>query len=275
MRPIKTVLPILMLAATVSPPAHAVIAPLTTYTASLHGSIDIAPGGSVQDYSLPTLQGADNRALAQALDHRIRSWRFVPVTNDGRPVIAHVLFGITLQADAKADGKELAVSMSDLKFYDLPAPDASGKPAAPLRPPMFPYEPMRAGVGAEVTVVFKLDDDGRVLNSDVSKMDLLLASAIGHDLETRYAKDFRKATLAVAKDWAFPANYRTTCGKPCLLQVPVEYSLPDKFWSGVRSIALPALPWASPETPIVGLDPSGGIASTRQLIDPAQGTGQL
>jgi len=264
-----------LLTATLTGPVHAA-EPISTYIAQLNGSLDIGPDGRVQDYSLPGLLASDNRTVVHALDKRIRSWRFEPVTDNGHPVIAHVLFGIELRADAKAGSKGLAVSLSQVQFYDPPLPDASGEPAAPLKPPVYPTAPLSDGVGAKVVVAFKLDEQGRILEHDIIEMDLLLPSAMGKSREAGYAQDFRKATLAATQDWAFPASSRRTCGKPCLLEVPVQFDACGcNFWSGLRIVDLPPLPWATDDEPVVRIASSGAPASQRQLIDPTQAGGKL
>jgi outer membrane biosynthesis protein TonB len=277
---------LLVLLAMALPQAAPAFGPLTTYVAYLNGYIDIAPDGSVQDYSL-TPKLADDNSLKHALDRRIRSWRFEPITDNGHPVVAHVLFGITLQADTKAGSEDLVVTIGKVDFYNPPLPPDSSdqtvqvidkavdKLMAALTPPHYPARALRSGVGASVDVLFDLDDNGRILAADIGKMDLLLPYALTQVAAAKYAEDFRNATLLVARNWTFPPNYRTTCGKPCLIRIPVRYSIPDTFWSGLQPIPVPALLWAAPQAPIVGLDPSGAQPSARKLIDPAQAEGQL
>lgn len=263
-----------------SPSASAVQA-LTTYVANLDGYIDIAPDGAVQAYSLPSLLASDNRALVHAIDRRIRSWRFVPVTaQDGRAVVARVRVGIALHATVGPDGKDMVVSVSDVRFYDPPLPTPSGKQAANLTPPIYPGEPMRADVGANLSLLFKFHADGRVIERDIATMELLLPRAITQGQEARYAKAFRQATLVAAQNWVFPPNYRSTCGQPCVLAVPVRFSAPCScsgggFWSGLKVIPMPPVPWVTDRASIVSLDAGGARASAVQLADPAQAEGQL
>jgi hypothetical protein len=107
-------------------------------------------------------------------------------------------------------------------------------------------------------------------------MDLLLPRALEAKAAARYVEAFRQASLSAARAWTFPASYRASCNsKPCLLAIPILYSMPGTFWNGLQSIPEPLVPWATAQTPIVNLDPSGAPASTRQLIDPSQAQGQL
>jgi hypothetical protein len=267
----------LALAAALSPTAYAV-EPLTTYVAYLNGTVDIAPDGSVQNYSVTQQRLIEDRWLVSKLDRHIKAWRFVPITDNGQPAIAHIAFGLTLHADTKPHSSAMAVSLSDVQFYDASLVSSSGTTLAPLPPPRFPSTADRNGVGARVTVVLKLDDDGRVLEKDVNEMELLLSKGIERREATSYAQDFREASLDAVGNWTIPESYRQDCARPCVVAVPLlftSYASSDGFWHGLKSIPVAPIPWITPETRLAHVDPGGAPASTRQLVDPAQATGQL
>jgi hypothetical protein len=267
----------LVLAATLFPTAYAV-EPLTTYVAYLNGTIDIAPDGSVQNYSLTHQRLIEDRSLVSKLGRHIKAWRFVPITDNGQPVIAHVAFSLTLHADARPRSSVMVVSLSDVQFYDPSLVNSSGTTLAPLPPPRFPSAADRAGIGAHVSLVLKLDEDGRVLEKDVNELELLLPNAIERSEATSYAQEFRKASLDTAGSWIIPENYRHDCARPCIVAVPLlfmSYGSYDGFWHGLKSIPVATVPWITPETRLAHVDPGGAPASTRQLVDPTQATGQL
>jgi hypothetical protein len=264
---------ILVLSAMLSCPAHAA-KPLTTFVAYFYGHMDIAPDGMVQEYSLaPSL--SPQAPIKDALDRRIRSWRFEPVAQAGQPTVARVLFELRLQAERNPGNKEIPISLSKVRFYDPPARDSSGKAMKSLRPPEYPECAVCSGVGANVLLLLKLDENGHVIEKGISEMELLVTSRMDSLEANSWAKQFRKSALDGAQGWIFPASNRQSCGQPCLVEVPVRYSISDTVWSGVLQVPTTPLPWATPQTPIVGLGMGGALASTRKLRDPGQAEGKL
>jgi hypothetical protein len=261
-----------LLSTTLSCLAHAA-KPLTTFEANLNGHIDIAPDGTVKDYSLaPSLS---QQPLKDALDRRIRSWRFEPVTDQGHPIIARILLTARLQVDRNPANKDMAISLSKVRFYDPQAQDSSGKAMKSLRPPEYPECAICSGIGANVLLLLKLDENGRVIEMGVREMELLVTGPLEPIEAAKWARQFRTSALGGAHGWIFPPASRENCGQPCLVEVPIRYSIDGVVWSGVQPVATGLLPWAPPQAPIVGLGAGGALASTRRLIDPTQTEGRL
>lgn len=187
------------------------------YSITATGEIEIAADGSVRDYRF------DNKrelkpGLAQALDARIRDWRFEPIVVDGRAVIAKTRLRVMLEAQPAGD--EYLLRIANVYFGE---PERGSR----LRPPQYPATAVRSGLGAKVILVLKLDDAGKVIEVHPEQTSLSL-HARTEAIAENWRAAFVKASVRAARHWTFDIS-EIINGEPVgtSVRVPVEFFLPD------------------------------------------------
>lgn len=253
----KLLLSLLLVAA----PAFAGSPDLQVYTARAEGSLTIGADGSVLDVEL-TSDANLGTGVLEGYEQRIRGWRFAPITEDGRPVNAKGLMQLSLVA-AREKGNEMATfAIRGVQFLDPPgvAPESE---RSFLAPPSYPARALRAGVGAEVMLLLKLDAQGRVQAATTEHL-ALLGPVTRQSHQDSYAEQFRRSAERVALEWS-------VTGQPegQVVRVPVRYTT-DRWSRGwapttLQAIDLPEwaeLAIATQQATDLG---AGGVATAEQI----------
>ena len=213
------------------------------------GEIQIAPDGHVSDYLLKTHLAP---AVAQALDHAVRSWHFEPVVVDGRAVAARTTMTIQLHGEPKSGGDAYSLSVSSVHFGVL----TQSKQA----PPEYPYDAIQARLGARVVLYLLIDANGKVMQALAGQTSLDKRARSEREAEV-WRKRFEKASIAAALRWQYnPSEF--VDGKPMANRyaiAPIEFAVkespgdrdPEGWKAYVPGPVHPA-PWA--ETVAVGDD---------------------
>lgn len=202
------------------------------------GEIEIAADGSVHGY---TLDEELTPTLAEALGRSIRQWRFEPITVEGRPVIA--VCRMRLDLLLVPVGENLGFRVADVNFG---APDYKGR----VTPPRYPRSALRAGLGAKVLLVLKIDSDGNV--EKVHAEQVSLDHRVRSDGRAEnWRERFAEASIEAAREWSYePAA--SIDGKPVggSIRVPVVYTIgrgSDEGWQAYVPGPVHPAPWVEPE----------------------------
>ncbi|MBW3549733.1 MAG: energy transducer TonB [Proteobacteria bacterium] len=212
---------------------------LAVYRLEAAGRIEIAPDGSVHDLQL---EAGHKATVAQALTKSIRGWRFEPITQDGKPVIASTRLRLELEARPATDG-DYRLFIDKVHF---------GEPGQnhQLNPPRYPRDAVRAGVSGRVVLVLKLDGAGNVERVHVEQ------TSLDPHASSRYAKRWRErfeqASVASARNWKFDMT-ETIAGEPvgASVRVPVDYAFRrghGKAWQAYVPGPYRPVPWVSADT---------------------------
>lgn len=198
------------------------------YTARTTGSITIDEQGAVLEVEL------DDKSLGQevmaAYAQHIRDWRFEPVLEQGRPIRAKGYMNLDLLAFRQRGSDDLALGVSSARFVDPPSVQEA-KPRQRskdrLAQPRYPHDAAVLGIGADVTVLVRVGEQGRVEDAAVASLMLVGERAGEQGLQGRHAGLFSRSATDVAKRWTFAwASPGET------LKVPIRYTPPG--YSGRR-----------------------------------------
>jgi hypothetical protein len=264
----KTVFAALLLAGAIaSSPAHAADGP-QVFTAYTTGELSIDAEGRVVDLSI------DRKRLdvdvMRDVAAQMRQWRFEPILENGRPVAAKAAMNINLVAvrDPGVDG--FRVAFESVHFRDLARNREDRAVSNALASPRFPFEGQQRGVGAKVTLLLRINDEGRVASVAATSVDLL--GNISDSDAGGFASQFVQASEKITALWAF-SKYK---GRSVF--VPIRFH--PRGTSGERWIRTLRMPievpaWAVAEqsaTGVVALG-LGGIESSERwkLVTPLGG----
>lgn len=164
-----------------------------TYQMVANGEVQIGPDGRVSDYRLKSELAP---SVAELVNRSVRLWRFEPIVQDGRPVIAKTALRIRLTAERATDNPDNFVVR--VAAVDFGAPDRS----AGGKPPRYPDRAVRARLNAKVMLVLRLDDTGKVIEAFPYQTSLGARTRSESDAES-WRKIFERASIAAAKTWKY------------------------------------------------------------------------
>jgi outer membrane biosynthesis protein TonB len=253
----KTLLLSLLLAAS---PVLAATSQVQVYTARAEGSLTIGTDGRVLDVEL-TSDAALGAGVLDGYEKRIRTWRFEPVVEGGKPINARARMHLYLAAAREKGNPKATFGVRSVRFLDEPGTLLYARGSS-LAPPGYPSNALRAGVGAEVMLLVKLDAQGRVQRVATEQLALLgVASRQPH--QANLATQFRRAAEKAVAQW-------TLAGHPDgqVLRVPVRFSVDRQSgWipTAVQPVDLPE--WAVLEraTEQATQLSDGGVATAGQF----------
>lgn len=160
------------------------------YELSVSGSIDIGPDGSVIAHSID--KGL-TPAVRSLIDRNIETWRFEPILQDGRPVIASTRVQMALSA--VPDGKDTLQLRVDKVWFGAP------KTVDNAQAPKYPPQALRDRFGARVVLALELDENGKVIAAHPYQTSLSRSTSEGR--AAKFRKQFEKASIAAAMEWTF------------------------------------------------------------------------
>lgn len=226
------------------------LAPLATasgfdevHAARAFGSITIDERGAVLDVVLDAGKLGDE--VDAGLVEQIRGWRFEPVLEQGQPTQARLRLTADLLAFRKrgTPGRALAVSRAWLvEQTDGPEAGPRRESAPPIAQPAYPRDAATMGIGADVVVLVRMGENGKVADAAVASLMLTGERAGVPRLRERQAAMFARSATEVAGRWRFPW---AKAGE--ILKVPVRYTPPGfdgRRWVRAFPVGMAASDWA-------------------------------
>lgn len=178
------------------------------------GKIEIGPDGTVLSHKLKrNLQPA----VQALIEKNIASWRFEPILADGKPVVASTKLRLSLLAEPMESG-DYQLRVQRVYFGE---PERSNKK---LSPPHFPSNALKAGLGAKVLLVLKLDGQGKVVDAFARQTSLTMKGR--ENVVKRWREEFERASLLAARKWQFTPG-SVVNGEPIesFVAVPVHFNV--------------------------------------------------
>lgn len=178
----------LLLAATCA--AAATPDPTAELEIGVVGQLEIGPDGAVRSFEVTSKLAP---VLANLVQRKVQAWTFEPIAVEGKPVIAKTRARLALRAIPHEGDYQLRIE--DVSFGDAArTPD--------LKPPRYPRDAARAGVGAKVLLMVRLDGDGRVIEAHPyqTSLDVPFKSDAA---ARKWRAEFERASLAAVKEWKY------------------------------------------------------------------------
>jgi hypothetical protein len=198
---------------------------LSTLEMNAVGEVQIAPDGHVSGYLLKSKLTPE---IAELVERHVRTWRFEPIVVDGKQVIAKTALHLVLKAEPVAGKKDdYAVRILNVRFGE---PQRNPQ----MKPPRYPYEAVRVGLGAKVLLSVRLDETGTVV--DVSAYQTNLNAKPSSEGEANHWREvFERASIAAARNWHFALS-ETINGKSMgtTALIPIVYWVKD---GPIRNVA--------------------------------------
>jgi TonB family protein len=209
---------------------------------SVHGQIEIGPDGSVLSHQLDKRLNPAVRALVA---RNVERWRFEPITENGRPVIASTRMVLELSALPLGDD-DLQLRVDDVRF---------GIPAerGPRTAPIYPRDAIKQRLGARVLLALQLDEAGKVIAAHPYQTSL--SSELSGSRAQRMRQLFETATLKAAQDWQFtPAERVAGAAVGASVKVPVDFRIGIGGWQSYVPGPLSPAPWMESSAQATGND---------------------
>jgi hypothetical protein len=261
----KTVLLSLLLAAA---PAFAAETDVEVYTASTTGEVVIDTEGRVVEVSL------DRKTLGnevmQAFEDRIRTWRFEPVEQAGKPVRAKSHMALQMEATREKGADGLRLRVESVQFNHPVQRSSDEKMVRTLTRPHYPRDAMERGIGARVDLLLRLDENGQV--TDAAALGVRLLGEEIQGSPALHARYFIRAALQAAAGWRIPG---VEGGRAV---VPVRFSAHGDRgdrWVRTRGIEIEVPAWVANDQAsgeVIALGADGGQPSEGwKLLTPLDG----
>lgn len=168
------------------------------------GEVAIDQHGAVYQHTLDTILTPEVKKL---VDSAISKWRFEPVLRNGKPVSAKSNMYLTLTAMPISGGYRLSIER--VRFYN-------NRQAAQRVAPEYPFDALRAGIGAELLVALRVNKAGDVL--DVAVVQGELQSKRGR-ASASILTSFEKAAKAAFRKWKYEPTEDDDASDTTLLTV--------------------------------------------------------
>ena len=204
------------------------------YSMQVTGDIEVAPDGSVHAYTLD--EGLQPK-VQELVAANINRWKFEPILVDGHPVIARTRLRMALKAEPFEGGYRLTV---ENMWFGEPTRTSL------MDPPRYPMEAARAGLGARVILVLKLDANGNVIA--VHPEQTSLSAQASDKIAGLWRKRFESASIDVASKWKFGVA-EVIDGMPAdrsSIRVPVDFIIGTggiEQWRGYLPGPVTPAPW--------------------------------
>ncbi|HET8818990.1 MAG TPA: hypothetical protein VFM73_05545 [Xanthomonadaceae bacterium] len=245
------------------------------------GTIQVDPQGRVDHFTIDRRDALPD-AVNRLLDRAVPNWTFEPWIHDGRAVAVGTSMRVRITAN-KLAGDEIVVRVAGASFGGRDKVDHTLHPTN--RPPMFPREPLRAGVTGTVYLLGRVGLDG-TMQEVIAEQVNLRTVASERDME-RLREKFERASIKAAMTWTYDVPEEVLAsGKPhWSVRVPVDFETDrrqrpgygewDSYIPGPRRVAA----WIEEED-----DGSTDVASLRggelyrvgqglKLLTPLEGKG--
>lgn len=180
----------------------------------LSGSIDIAPDGSVEGFTLKD-ENKIEPYIQDFLKQNVAKWRFEPVLRDGNAVAAKTPVNLRLVArQSPGEGMDVVLSSANFRNFDPKATDGVAIDRMP--PPSFPRELLEMSGAGEVQLLLRVARDGTVDDVIAEQVNAYVA---GSPRAMQRMRDvMARSAVTAARKWSFVAP---TTGA----------SVDDPFWT--------------------------------------------
>ena len=197
------------------------------------GTITVHSDGTVKGFSIHRRDAVPPGVVA-LVERTIKAWQFEPVLADGKAVTAEAGMAVRVVAD-KVDADHVAIKVSGANFgcdaYQtnelLPGacPPDTKIESMKRRPPRYPGEALKYGMGGTVYLVMEIGRDGRVTRAEAQQVNL--------SNQIQKPGHFRDVLARSARDAAMRWTYKVPTAGPgagrdhWVVRVPVNYSVAD------------------------------------------------
>jgi hypothetical protein len=242
------------------------------------GTIEVAPDGSVARYALDHPDELPP-AVKDLLTKAVPTWKFAPITVDGKPAIAKAAMSLRIVAKPLANGN-YNIAVAATHFGDRNNNHAIK--SVQRRPPAYPPEAIREYVTGTVYLALRVDAAGKVADVATEQVDL---GKTGSDVQMKQWRDrLAWVSVAAAKRWTFSPS--TDAASPYrVVRVPVTFNLRVNGYStrvgyGQWNVYIPGpvqlIPWLDNKLISSGVDalPDGDIDQVGhglRLLTPIKG----
>jgi TonB family protein len=233
----------------------------------VHGSIDVGPDGRVQRYAIDNAE-AYTPAIRAMLERVIPEWTFRTPEEGGVPHAVHSAMFLRLQANPADDG-QFRVDIASAAFGGGSGAKAAASDklaSREMKPPRYPRDEIRAGIGAQLVAAVRVARDGSVEDVVIEQTNL---TRIGTERAmARWRRDFEQEALAAMAQWRFaPPTTGSEAGRSSWsVRIPVVYTPGSEAqtagrWQNFVPGPRHPVPWASEEEMATATDalPDGGI----------------
>lgn len=232
------------------------------YALSARGEIVLEADGTVRSY---TLDGGLAPQVSDLVSRNVATWRFEPILVDGEPVVARTRMSLSILASPDHEGNYV-LRVADAWFGDLKARSAQS-------PPRYPRNAIKAGIGARVLLVLKLDAEGNVVDAHPYQTSL---SQRGSEARARrWRAQFEKASIDAAMRWKYEPG-EIVGGKTVgtTLMVPFEYTIVQgmksaeltNHWRAYAPGPITPAPWVDASS-LASIDTDGLADGTAAAVD--------
>lgn len=246
------------------------------------GTIDITPAGGVAAHALHQSEKLP-KGIVDMVARMAPQWKFEPIALQGNAV-GRSEMRLLFVARKLEDGR----FSLELRSADFAAPASGAKEErlsldrTHFKSPPYPMSLMNDGVTGDVYVVVKVGRDGRVINADVSQVNL---GRIGSQQQLQRWRDaFTRSALSKVRNWTFHVPVAgPDAGKDHWFgTLPISYSFnpeppPYGTWQTYVPGPRPLIPWLD-DKHIADRDPGALSPNTfhaegesRRLLTPLGG----
>lgn len=216
------------------------------YIGDIQGQISVDAEGKVTAVDLTSVKDA---TLKKFMTEQISKWVFSPMQVNGKAVKSINNFGFELTINTDAAKKISQISFDGV--YVSPTKleleqHSKYKDTSKRVGPMYPYEALRQGLEARLTIAVKIAPDGSVSEVGVYKMKLLNAGPLISDSYQRIALNvFGKSAMKAVKQWQFSSKFLelNDCKNGCISKISIDYRLDNMLFKSYFEIPVVALPW--------------------------------
>lgn len=189
------------------------------------GSVDIERDGSVGGHAFDKAEALP-KVLVDLVDQAIRTWRFEPVTADGKAIAARSSFSLRVVGTQTGDGG-YSLRIAGVRFGKGNDDDSIPHRRGRLAPPRYPEQAAHRGVGGTVYLALRIGRDGSVEDVIAQQVNLRVAAS-PKDMEY-FRKQFADTCIATARKWRFdpPTQGEAATASSWSVQIPVDFHAPD------------------------------------------------
>ena len=162
------------------------------------GTVDITPAGDVTGYTLDQPEKLP-KGLIDMAARIVPAWKFEPVRLQGKTGSRSKMSLLFIAKKLEQD--KFSVELHSASFYSGAEGDSVAVDHANSRLPTYPMALLRDGVSGTVFLHLMIGRDGKVMNIDVSHVNLRVIGSSG-DM-ARWRRALTKASITAVQEWTF------------------------------------------------------------------------
>lgn len=183
------------------------------------GTIQVGPQGRVEHFAIDRRDAVPD-GVNQLLDRAVPAWTFEPWMHDGRAVNVETSMRVRITANHLA-GDGVVVRIAGASFGGRNDVDRIIHEIN--EPPVFPREPLRAGVTGTVYLLGRVGLDGTMQEVIAEQVNLRAAGST-RQME-RLRRQFERASVRAAMKWTYdvPAEVLASGDPHWSVRIPVDF----------------------------------------------------